>query len=53
VAAWNFFQQVGAGDYVQIMWTQDDNIILPYVAANGVIPYPAVPSVILTVNRIQ
>lgn len=52
VAAWNFFQQVAAGDNVQIAWTQSGNIVIPHIAANTVIPYPEVPSVILSVNRI-
>jgi hypothetical protein len=53
VASWNFFQQVSAGDYAQIMWTQSGNVVLHYDSANITIPYPEVPSVILTVNRIQ
>ena len=52
VAAWNFFQQVGAGDNVQIMWSHNDAIQILYEAP-GVSPTrPATPSVILTVNRI-
>lgn len=52
VAAWNFFQQVGAGDNVQIMWSHNDAIQILYEAP-GVAPVrPATPSVILTVNRI-
>ena len=53
VAAWNFFQQITAGQDVQIMWTQDDAIDIAYDAANLVIPYPATPSIILTVNKIS
>lgn len=52
VASWNFFQRVTAGQYVQIMWTQDDAITIAYDAANLVVPYPATPSIILTVNKI-
>lgn len=52
VAAWNFFHQVAAGDNIQIMWTQSGNIVIPHFAANTTIPYPEVPSVILSVNRI-
>ena len=52
VAAWNFFQQVGAGDNVQIMWSHNDAIQILYEAP-GVSPTrPATPSIILTVNRI-
>ena len=52
VAAWNFFQEVLNGSYAQIMWSQDDTISLLHEAADTVLPHPAVPSVILTVNRI-
>ena len=52
VAAWNFFQAVNAGGKVQIMWTQDDNVAIPWLGENNIIPYPATPSVILTVNRV-
>ena len=52
VAAWNFFQAVNAGGKVQIMWTQDDNVVIPWVGENNIIPYPATPSVILTVTRV-
>ena len=52
VAAWNFFIQLDAGEYCQIMWTQDNDITLQYEAANTTIPYPSVPSIILTVNEV-
>lgn len=52
VAAWNFFQEVLNGSYAQIMWSQDDTISLLHEAADTVLPHPAVPSVILTVNRV-
>jgi hypothetical protein len=52
VAAWNFFIQLDAGEYCQIMWTQDNDITLQYEAPNTTIPYPAVPSIILTVNEL-
>lgn len=52
VASWNFFVSVGDGEGVQIMWTQTDAINIQYVAADLVIPHPATPSVILTVNKI-
>lgn len=53
VAAWNFFEYLNAGQYVEIMWTQDDAIEITHDPANLVVPYPAVPSVILTVNKIS
>jgi len=50
VAAWNWFVTAAANDYYEIMWsTTSTNIILE---AN-LIPSPAVPSIILTVNRID
>lgn len=53
IPAWNFFVDMTAGQYVELMWTQDDAIILTYEAANTIVPYPAVPSVILTMNKIN
>ena len=53
IPAWNFFIDMTSGQYVELMWTQDDAIILTYEAANTIIPYPAVPSVILTMNKIN
>jgi hypothetical protein len=52
VAAWNFFVQLNAGQYCEIMWTQNDDISINYEAANTTIPYPATPSIILTVNEV-
>ena len=52
VAAWNFFVQLDAGEYCQIMWTQNNDIEIKYEAANVTIPYPATPSIILTVNEV-
>jgi hypothetical protein len=53
VPAWNFFIDMTAGQYVELMWTQDDAIVLTYNAADTIIPHPAVPSVILTMNKIN
>ena len=53
IPAWNFFIDMTSGQYVELMWTQDDAIILTFEAANTIIPYPAVPSVILTMNKIN
>lgn len=52
VIAWNFFIQLDAGEYCQLMWTQDDAIEIKYEAPNTIIPYPATPSIILTVNEV-
>ena len=53
IPAWNFFVDMAAGQYVELMWTQDDAIEMIYEAANTVVPYPSVPSVILTMNKIN
>ena len=51
VAAWNFFVSLTAGQYVELMWTQNDAIdILAEVAG---VNYPATPSVIVTMNKIN
>jgi hypothetical protein len=52
VAAWNFFVDANPGDDYQIMWTQDDAVVMSHEAANLILPYPEVPSVILTVNKV-
>jgi hypothetical protein len=53
LAAWNFFETFTAGQYAEIMWTQDDAISIVYDPANLVVPYPATPSIILTVNKVN
>jgi hypothetical protein len=53
VAAWNLFVSVTAAQYVEIMWFHTGTVSLKYEAANGTIPCPATPSVILTVNRVS
>jgi hypothetical protein len=52
VIAWNFFVKLNAGQYCELMWTQDDAIEIKYEAPNTTIPYPATPSIILTVNEV-
>lgn len=52
VAAWNFFVKFGAADSLQIMWSQNDSIELKHEPADIIIPHPAVPSVIITINQI-
>lgn len=51
VAAWNFFVSLTAVQYVEIMWTQNDAIDL--LAEVAGVNYPATPSVIVTVNKIN
>lgn len=52
VAAWNWFVNANAGDYVQIMWASaasDARIQYDAAPAYG----PAVPSLIVTANRVS
>lgn len=53
LASWNFFEAFNAGEYAEIMWTQDDAIDIQYDSANLTIPHPATPSIILTVNKVS
>lgn len=53
VASWNFFVQLNAGQYAEILWYQDGNIQLLYEPADAIVPHPATPSIILTVQRIS
>jgi hypothetical protein len=50
VAAWNFFVALSVTDYIEIMWQQDDNVAIPYLAAGAT--YPETPSVIITINQL-
>lgn len=50
VAAWNWFINSAANDYYELMWsTTSTNIIIE----SNTTPNPDVPSVILTVNRVD
>lgn len=52
VAAWNFFADLNAGDYFQLMWAVDSTTIqIIYQGATAFCP--AIPSVIMTVNFIS
>ena len=54
-AAWNYFIDVSANEYFELMWSSDDNhTVLEYFAAvgTGASQHPAIPSVILTVNQV-
>lgn len=51
VAAWNFFVSLNAGQYVELMWTQDDAIDI--LANPAGVNYPETPSVIVTMNKIN
>jgi hypothetical protein len=53
VAAWNFFVNAAAGDFYEICWTSADaSVFLNSVTAQSTPTRPAIPSVILTVNRV-
>ena len=53
VASWNFFVNAAAGDYYEICWTSADaGVFMNYVTAQSTPTRPAIPSVILTVNKI-
>ena len=53
VAAWNIFLDLNANDYVQILWVpQIATLTLEHLPASVSPAYPAVPSVIATVNQV-
>ena len=53
VASWNFYLQLNANEYAELMMWQNDAIELIYEVANTSVPYPIVPSVILTIQKIS
>jgi len=54
VAAWNFFVQVEAGDFVELVGYPDNvKIVLQTIPARTTAPIsPAIPSMIMTVNQV-
>jgi hypothetical protein len=51
IAAWNWFIDLNAGDYVNIMYYVDNAAVqIKAATSNGI--RPAIPSVILTMNKI-
>lgn len=50
IAAWNFVEQLNAGDYFELMWSVDSTSVILLAAAASA-PVPAIPSVILTVTN--
>lgn len=53
VAAWNFFLDLTAGDYVELMWsTPSTTVSINYTAARTTPARPAIPSLIVTVNEV-
>lgn len=54
VAAWNFFLELNANDYVQLMWsTPSNDVSVKYTAARTSPVRPAVPSLIVTLNEVD
>jgi hypothetical protein len=51
VAAWNFFISLNAGQYAELMWTQNDYIELLATSAGP--NYSETPSVIVTINKVD
>lgn len=53
VAAWNIFLDMFAGDYVEIMWLPSiATLTIQALPASTTPAYPAIPSVIATVNQV-
>jgi len=52
VAAWNWFVNSAANDYYQIMWSSPDTHVRLFAETAGG-GHPGIPSVILTVNRVD
>jgi hypothetical protein len=54
VTAWNYFVEVAAGDFVQILWsTPSSDVSLEYAGPATTPTRPAIPSVIITVNGVS
>jgi hypothetical protein len=54
IAALNFYIQLAAGDYVQIMWaTSSTDVKLEHLAAQTSPTRPATPSAIVTINKVD
>lgn len=53
VAAWNFFVNAAAGDYFELCWSSPDAaVFINYIAPQSSPTRPAIPSLILTVNKV-
>ncbi|HJV18924.1 MAG TPA: hypothetical protein VJ552_03510 [Sediminibacterium sp.] len=54
VAAWNYLATLAANDYIEIMWSVEDiNITILAQPARTLPNRPAVPSLIVTMNRVD
>lgn len=53
VASWNLFFSLDSGDYVELVWLKSNaNINLEHKPASVSPAYPAIPSVILTIQQV-
>jgi hypothetical protein len=50
VAAWNYLISVSSGDSIELMWSTN-NTNVEIVAAGPTLPYPSIPSSILTITQ--
>jgi len=54
IAALNFYIQLAAGDYVQIMWaTTSTDVSIEHLAAQTTPTRPSTPSAIVTINKVD
>ena len=54
VASWNFFIPLTANQYVELMYSVTDlDVQILYEAENLVVPHPATPSLIVTMQKIN
>lgn len=54
VAAWNFFVEAQANDYFELYWSAPSaTVFIEHIDARTTPTRPAVPSIILTVNRVD
>ena len=52
VAAWNFFVDINAGDWIELCWaTSDISIEIESTISASV--YPSIPSLIITTNKVS
>lgn len=53
VAAWNFFLNMNAGDYVELYWLVESTLVTMEALPASVTPsYPSIPSVIVTIAQV-
>lgn len=54
IAALNFFFQLAANDYIEMMWaTENSDVSIQYLGAQSNPTRPATPSVVMTVTRVS